>query len=340
MAPPPSPIASPLGALFIASTLAYLLLVEGMFRVLMPESILGLPFALWAAALKAVPVLSLSKMVETVKLPAAMATYSASLGQAFLLSAAGDFVLGLGSSQACFLGGLAAFLLAHLLFARAFLSTVKAHAAPVAIASAIAPALLLAFLWPHLSSSAEAAALQLPVVAYAAAITAMFYSAMVRDTSAMPSKNRAVYNWWLTVGGAVLFMASDAVLAWAKFVPGSKPTSALLAPLWKYPQLLLMVLYFSGQLFLAAATWSDPPPQPAAAAAAAAAGPAGSPKRSSSSSKSPAAPVPAPKPSARKEAVPVKRSASTKKGAAAVSKSPARSRSPSAGPTKRSKKTA
>ncbi len=140
---------------------------------------------------------------------------------ALLLSAAGDALL-LSDRRAAFLGGLVAFLLAHVAYIAGF-ATVSRPSALVAIAVAAASAVALRWLWPHAGS------MRGPVVAYCAAIGVMV---------------------WLGLGagrpelqlGALLFWVSDLAVARDRFV---RPGFA--------NRLVGLPLYYAAQLLIASA---------------------------------------------------------------------------------------
>lgn len=135
------------------------------------------------------------------------------------LSLVGDALL-LSERRALFLGGLVAFLLAHLAYAAAF----STRAAPSPFAAAVllvVVALVLRWLWPHLGG------MKGPVVAYCLAIGAMVFLAL-----GVP---RAEVRF-----GALLFFASDLFVARQRFV-GAKPANRLVG----------LPLYYAGQVLLA-----------------------------------------------------------------------------------------
>lgn len=121
-------------------------------------------------------------------------------------SLAGDILLML--PQGLFVAGLAAFLLAHLCYIRAFASDGAGRTAPLLPALpvySIAGALLW-YLWPSLGS------MRLPVACYVAVISTMSWQAIAR---------------WRVLGtphalwaaaGSVFFLMSDSALAIRKFV--------------------------------------------------------------------------------------------------------------------------
>jgi uncharacterized membrane protein YhhN len=148
---------------------------------------------------------------------------------ALLLSWLGDALL-LSDRAAAFLAGLAAFLLAHVLFAAAFIAggTSLEAAALAGAVSALVGAFVLRWLWPHVPPD-----FRLPVLAYVLTILAMCVAAAAHASHAG--------RWWV-LAGALLFAASDIAVARERFV---KP--ARVNQLWGLPT------YFIAQLVLA---WS------------------------------------------------------------------------------------
>lgn len=134
-----------------------------------------------------------------------------SLGDAFLVH----------DGKASFIGGLASFLVAHLLYAGLFWTAAGGLAAGMSDKGALVPAsaclfaaagVLLRLIW------SGAAGLRLPVVLYAAAIIAMTISALTTGRPAV-------------IAGSLLFFASDAVLALEKFrLQKDAPVRRLSAP--------------------------------------------------------------------------------------------------------------
>jgi uncharacterized membrane protein YhhN len=141
------------------------------------------------------------------------------------LGAVGDVLL-VGEGKAAFAAGLGAFLLGHLAYVAgiATLVPVGAWPSPLAALPAIAGAVALAWLWPHLGS------LRVPVIAYVAAIVAMVVGAL----AARDRPHLAV--------GAALFFASDLSVARDRFVAPGLANRA-----WGLPA------YYAGQLLIA---WS------------------------------------------------------------------------------------
>jgi uncharacterized membrane protein YhhN len=140
---------------------------------------------------------------------------------ALLLSALGDAAL-LSDRKPLFLGGLVAFLLAHVSYAVAF-GPVAQRSAIAALAVLLATAWVLRWLWPH------AGELRPAVAAYAGAIAAMVWLALGVDEAVVRA-------------GAVLFWLSDLTVARDRFV---QPAFA--------NRLVGLPLYYAGQLLLASA---------------------------------------------------------------------------------------
>lgn len=121
-----------------------------------------------------------------------------------------------------FLAGLVAFLLAHLGFVAAFLQGVGEVRLPPALALvAVYAALMLAVLLPRAGS------LKLPVIAYCAVLAGMVFAAAARvEAFGTPE---AV----LALAGALLFLASDSLLGWRRFVgPFRHAQAAILSTYW------------------------------------------------------------------------------------------------------------
>jgi uncharacterized membrane protein YhhN len=138
-----------------------------------------------------------------------------------VLSAAGDALL-LSRARPAFLGGLVAFLLAHVAYSVAFLG-VSRPSAWVAAAVVAATGAALRWLWPGLGS------MRAPVVAYCAVIAAMLWLAL---GVARPEVR----------AGAILFYLSDLLVARDRFV---RPGIA--------NRVVGLPLYYAGQLLLALA---------------------------------------------------------------------------------------
>lgn len=150
---------------------------------------------------------------------------------ALLLGWLGDALL-LSRAPQAFMGGLAAFLLSHLLFAAAFVwapGALSMLSMAVAMAAAVAfGAVVLHWLLPHTPP-----AFKVPVLAYVVVILAMCIAA---------AGHAAASQRWAVLWGALLFAASDIAVARDRFVrPGA------INRLWGWP------IYFAAQLVLA---WS------------------------------------------------------------------------------------
>ena len=142
-----------------------------------------------------------------------------------VLAAVGDVLL-LGSRSAAFVGGLGAFLLAHVAYSVGFGVRGVAGAGVAAIPFGLLALVVLRWLDPHVSGS-----LRGPVVAYAIAISVM--GALAVATAA------AEWDWRLPAG-ALLFLASDVAVARNRFV-----TPGFQNKVWGLPA------YYAGQLLLA-----------------------------------------------------------------------------------------
>jgi uncharacterized membrane protein YhhN len=134
------------------------------------------------------------------------------------LSALGDLCL-LGTGQGLFLGGVGAFLLAHLAYASAFAP--RSHPSlAVALGLGALAALVVRWLWPHLG------ALRIPVLVYAAAISLMLLLGLGTPRP-------------LVQAGAALFYASDILVARDRFVAPGLVNRVVGLPLYYGAQVLL-----------------------------------------------------------------------------------------------------
>ncbi|OMC42214.1 lysoplasmalogenase [Mycobacterium sp. IS-1264] len=152
---------------------------------------------------------------------------------ALLLSAVGDWLLAIPWWGPSFVGGLAAFLLAHLCFLGALLPLARARSRPRLAAVAVmcvATTSLLAWLWPHLGKD------KLSVTAYIVALTAMVCAALLAELPTI----------WTAVG-AVCFAVSDAMIGIGRFILGNE---ALAVPIWwtyAAAQILITAGFFFGR---------------------------------------------------------------------------------------------
>lgn len=158
----------------------------------------------------------------------AQETYQRLIGAGLLLSLLGDVFLMLQRER--FLAGLVSFLLAHLLYIAAFLQDMSPGAGPLWLWGAflLYAAGGLYTLLPRVGD------LKLPITVYTLALNVMAILAcsrlLVFETQA------ATY----AAIGAVLFLLSDSILSWNKFV---KP--------FALAELLLLSTYFAGQTLIA-----------------------------------------------------------------------------------------
>ncbi|MER9582473.1 lysoplasmalogenase family protein [Mesorhizobium sp. M0276] len=150
---------------------------------------------------------------------------------ALALSAVGDAFLSRDGEKA-FLGGLASFLVAHIVYAVLFLRSggglellgAGSWRGAIALAMLVFAIVMLAALWRRVGSG-----LRVPIAVYVAAILAMGVSALT--TSSV----------WI-VGGAVLFMASDGMLATEKFLV------AAISPHRAWMRFAVWALYYAAQV--------------------------------------------------------------------------------------------
>jgi uncharacterized membrane protein YhhN len=151
---------------------------------------------------------------------------------ALVLSALGDAFLSRDGDKA-FLGGLASFLAAHLAYIVLFWLSGAGSAllfepwrAVLAVTMAAFAISMLVMLWRRVAPD-----LRLPVTAYAAAILGMGVSALTLE------------NVWI-IAGAVLFMASDGLLAAEKFL------AAAISPHREWMRHAVWALYYAAQLVI------------------------------------------------------------------------------------------
>lgn len=144
-----------------------------------------------------------------------------------VFSMAGDVFL---LSKARFVPGLASFLVAHLCYIAAFAPGGGLVWWPLAIVGTVA-LLLLRVLWPHLGE------MRGPVLGYVTVIAAMAWQAVVRGLSPSTPDPSGV----LAAAGAIVFMASDATLAYDRFARRFAGAHAV-----------VMVTYYTAQLLIAA----------------------------------------------------------------------------------------
>jgi uncharacterized membrane protein YhhN len=172
---------------------------------------------------------------------------------ALLFSAAGDFLLAMPWWEPSFVGGLGAFLIAHLCYLAALLP-LAAPSLPRMIAAAVilvACGALLIWFWPSLL----AAGLTVPVTVYMLVLGAMVCAALL---AGLPTV-------W-TAAGAVCFAVSDGMIGIGRFVLAPLNAEALAVPIWwayAVSQILITAGFFFGRALPESAEPSDPPATPA-----------------------------------------------------------------------------
>jgi len=151
---------------------------------------------------------------------------------ALLFSAAGDFLLALPWWPPSFVGGLSAFLLAHLCFLGALIPLAAPTRQRIAIAGLIVVSCLalLVWFWPHLTTDK----LTIPVTVYMAVLAAMVCAALLAQ---LPTR-------WTAIG-AVCFAASDAMIGISEFI---RRDQLLAVPIW-WAYAAAMVLITAGLFF-------------------------------------------------------------------------------------------
>jgi uncharacterized membrane protein YhhN len=186
-----------------------------------------------AGALKALPILALAAVTATADAPMG---YAGLVTIGLLLSAVGDVCLVWPER---FTMGLTSFLLAHCCYLAAFAlgATHGGMAWAWLVGIAIAAGGLLAVLWPDLGR------LRAPVMVYVVVIGAMAYAAARRGASPETPEPSGV----LALAGAVIFMASDGVLAVDHFARRFHPAHAL-----------VMIMYYAAQTLIAASVTAFP----------------------------------------------------------------------------------
>jgi uncharacterized membrane protein YhhN len=144
-------------------------------------------------------------------------------------SLAGDVFLMLPRDR--FVAGLVSFLFAHLFYIAAFASGGARPGAWAAAPLVLYGVLMLRLLWPRLGN------LKAPVVVYVAVILLMAWAALGRWLGAGPAGSGHA------AAGALLFAASDSLLAWDRFRGGFRAAQAL-----------VLGTYFAAQWLIALST--------------------------------------------------------------------------------------
>ncbi|MER9330393.1 lysoplasmalogenase [Mesorhizobium sp. M0488] len=150
---------------------------------------------------------------------------------ALAFSAVGDAFLSRDGEKA-FLGGLASFLVAHIVYIAVFLRSggglellgAESWRGAIALAMAVFAAVMLTALWRRIGPG-----LRLPIAVYIAAILAMGMSALTTSNLSL-------------IGGAILFMTSDGLLATDKFLV------AAISPHRVWMRFAVWTSYYAAQL--------------------------------------------------------------------------------------------
>jgi uncharacterized membrane protein YhhN len=151
---------------------------------------------------------------------------------ALVFSAAGDWLLAIPWWGPSFVGGLAAFLLAHVCYLGALVPLARRSRPRIVAAAAtcVACAALLVWFWPRLVRDG----LTVAVTVYIGVLCAMVCAALLARLPTL----------WTAVGG-VCFALSDAMIGIGRFVLGSE---ALAVPIW-WAYAAAQVLITAGFLF-------------------------------------------------------------------------------------------
>lgn len=178
------------------------------------------PWVWIALALKLVPV---SILIAWVARSAPAGVYRRWILSGLGLSLLGDLILAL-PTEAAFVPGLVAFLLAHLCYIRAFVGDTRAGAWGAAGVSL----LVAAGMWSFLYASGRLGPMLIPVTVYTLVIASMLWRALARR--GLPSLAGSAR---LGAIGALLFVTSDGTLAVQKFVvPQAWLTLIVLTTYW------------------------------------------------------------------------------------------------------------
>ncbi len=127
-----------------------------------------------------------------------------------------------------FIAGLASFLAAHVCYIAAFSQGIEPVISPwVSLAFVLAVLVFVGILWPHLAK------MKLPVIIYALAIGMMGWLATERWLQIGEMKT------FLAFGGALLFIVSDASLAYNRFVKRFAAAQAIILITYYIAQYLI-----------------------------------------------------------------------------------------------------
>jgi uncharacterized membrane protein YhhN len=156
------------------------------------------------------------------------ARYARLICVGLVLSLVGDMLLEVDPSL--FLPGLGAFLFAHVAYVAAYLTATRAPSLVRGLPFALVGAGAGVFLWPGLGG------LALPVTAYVVVICTMMW----RSAAMLGESSLARREQWVALAGALMFAASDGLLAFKLFVQPLAGASYV-----------IMSLYWGGQLCIA-----------------------------------------------------------------------------------------
>jgi uncharacterized membrane protein YhhN len=185
-----------------------------------------------AGVLKPLPILLLVLVVANAE-PSLGAQHRGLVATGLAWSLVGDVCLVFRHG---FVLGLASFLVAHCFYIAAFASTAHAADGLRLLPFALVGVAMLAYLWPHLGT------LRLPVAVYMATLVAMGWLAAGRvGAPGVPTASAA-----LAVAGAVVFMASDAILAVDRFAHRFAAADAA-----------VMTTYYTAQTLIAASVFAS-----------------------------------------------------------------------------------
>lgn len=180
------------------------------------------------------------------KLNKGFTTFALLMLLGFVLSMLGDFFLDLEFSNKNFLFGLSSFLIAHLLYASAYIAasqkiTGKLFTMPELLA--IAALLIIMALGQFLVVKLELGKMLVPVALYTAVISTMLIKAISLGSSLLKAGGTQGIGAFLTLTvGAVLFVVSDLILSFMYF--DDKFTKKM--------RIYNISTYFAGQTLLAA----------------------------------------------------------------------------------------
>ena len=187
----------------------------------------------YSAPAKIVPIIFLILMVVGARGSNGLYSWRVALGLCFSLI--GDVLLEIENGRPMFFnGGLAAFLLGHIMYIRAFYLDPQSLNRWVVLLLSIFCCFIFSTLYPHLAPELVA-----PVFFYALTITLMALFALSRQSSDN--------SWKLGAIGALTFVCSDTVLAMNRFVG---PVS--------YADTIIMMTYYLGQFNIALSSVSRP----------------------------------------------------------------------------------